>query len=203
MVCLSSDMVRLIVMCKAPVPGKVKTRLMDALSAEEAARLHQSMAETVIGRAKRLFRDVRIAADDPAHPFFARFDLPLIRQGEGSLGERMTRLMHRLFATDGRAVMFLGTDSPHMADARLLMASRWLQEVDVVVGPVEDGGYDLIGLTHDWPVFDNVSWSTTEVLQQTLANCARLGLSSRLLDVGFDIDTAIDLARARNAGWLN
>lgn len=190
-----------IIMCKAPVAGRVKTRLLGRYSATQAARIHAEMATTVIRRAARLFEHVRIAVDDPAHPFFSGFGLPLRAQGDGDLGVRMERLMRQAFAEESEAVLFLGTDSPHMADTRLLTAVQALQGHDLVIGPVEDGGYDLIGMTAPWPVFAGIAWSSGQVLVQTLAHVRRLGLSYSRLQGDFDIDTPEDLERAAQAGW--
>jgi rSAM/selenodomain-associated transferase 1 len=206
--------IQLFIMCKAPVAGSVKTRLLShkvngearegalgQYSADEAAALYASMAETVIHRASRLFDHVCIAADDPAHPFFSAFDLPLCSQGDGDLGQRMSRLMLQGFADGADAVMFLGTDSPHMPDSRLLQAATALQNHDVVIGPVEDGGYDLIAMTAPENVFNNITWSSGEVLEQTLSHIQRLELSCLQLDSSFDIDYPEDIERAAQAGW--
>jgi len=193
--------VRVIIMCKAPLEGRVKTRLMSKYSAAEAAAIHRAMATMVIERALRLFADVRIAVDDLSHPFFARFAAPLVAQGEGDLGERMGRLMQAAFADGASSVLFLGTDSPHMPDVRLVQAAAALETHDTVIAPVEDGGYELIALRIDQPVFSDVIWSSASVLDQTLTNIHRLGLSCKLLAPGFDIDTPEDLARARTSPW--
>lgn len=193
--------IQLYIMCKAPVAGQVKTRLLSEYSPEQAAELYVNMAETVIHRVSRLFDDVCIAVDDPAHPFFSTFDLPLCTQGEGDLGQRMSRLMLQGFADGADAVMFLGTDSPHMPDSRLLQAAEALQNHDIVIGPVEDGGYDLIAMTTPADVFNNITWSSGKVLEQTLSHIKCLGLSCQQLDVGFDIDYPEDIERAAQAGW--
>jgi rSAM/selenodomain-associated transferase 1 len=193
--------IQLFIMCKAPVAGEVKTRLLSRYSAEQAAGLYASMAETVIHRASRLFDHVCIAADDPTHPFFFAFDLPVCPQGDGDLGQRMSRLMCRAFADGADAEMFLGTDSPHMPDSRLLQTAKALQNHDMVIGPVEDGGYDLIAINSSQNVFDDITWSSGQVLEQTLSHIQRLGLSCLQLDVGFDIDYPEDIERAAQAGW--
>jgi rSAM/selenodomain-associated transferase 1 len=193
--------IQLFIMCKAPVAGQVKTRLLGRYSPEQAAGLHAGMAEAVIRRAARLFEFVCIAADDPAHSFFSDFDLPLCPQGGGDLGARMSRLMFRGFADGADAVLFLGTDSPHMPDSRLLQAAAALQGHEVVVGPVEDGGYDLIAMRTAQGLFDEITWSSEKVLEQTLSRIRRLGLSCLQLDVGFDIDDPEDLERAVRSGW--
>ncbi|GAV19839.1 2-phospho-L-lactate guanylyltransferase [Mariprofundus micogutta] len=193
--------IRVVIMCKAPVKGRVKTRLMTALSAEHATAVHAAMATTVIERTKRLFDDVVLAADDIKHPFFTSFGLPVLSQHEGNLGDRMHRQVSQAFEQDTQAVLLLGTDSPHMPDARLLDAAAGLQSHDVVLGSVEDGGYDLIAMNAAHPVFDAVDWSTPQVLPQTLNHIRRLQLTSKLLDVSFDVDLPSDIERARTAGW--
>ena len=187
-----------IIMCKAPIPGAVKTRLIGRYSPHEAACLHSKMATAVIQRALRLFDAVFIAADDPGHSFFSGFNAPTLRQGEGDLGSRMNRLMLSAFDDGAEAVMFLGTDSPHMKERRLLEAAGLLHEYEVVLGPVEDGGYDLIALISPQPVFSNISWSTERVTEETVDNIRGLNLSYAMLDKGFDIDHEEDLERA---GW--
>lgn len=189
-------------MCKAPVAGRVKTRLMPRYTPAQAAVLHAAMATTVIRRAVGLFGDVIIAADDPAHPFFAAFDLPQVsHQGEGDLGARMQRQVERAMADGAAGVMLLGTDSPHMPATRLLDAAAALQHFDLALGPVEDGGYDLIAMRSFWPLFDGIEWSSEQVLAQTLAKAEALGLAVEKLSTGFDVDTPPDVMRAIACGW--
>jgi len=192
---------RVIIMCKAPVSGRVKTRLMSHYSADEAAVLHAAMATTVIKRAVRLFDDVVIAADDVSHPFFAGFGLTLLAQGEGDLGERMDKQLAAAFADGVDAALLLGTDSPHMPDSRLIEAANALKHADVVLGPVEDGGYDLVGMNRLLSVFDDVLWSSGQVLLQTMTNIQCQSLSVQQLDTSFDVDFPEDVERAKKSGW--
>ncbi len=186
-------------MCKAPVAGRVKTRLTPPYTPDEAATIHRAMAETVIERASAMFPNCYIASDDVSHPFFQQFDLPVIAQGEGDLGARMSRLMVGAFNDGAEAVLFLGTDSPHMEESRIFKAIEMLDEYDVVVGPVEDGGYDLIAMkTPASELFNTIRWGSEHVLQETLEHAEEAGITSgQLLDVGFDIDTPESLERAR------
>ena len=193
--------IQVIIMCKAPVAGAVKTRLMASYSAQQAAELHMAMATAVIERAKRLFDDVVIAADDSEDPFFKGFDLPVRSQGEGNLGVRMQMQMQHAFDDGASAVLLLGTDSPHMTDKRLLEASKGLQTNDIVIGPVEDGGYDLLAMSKLYSLFDQVEWSSGQVLAQTLYNIHQQGLSEKQLDMSFDVDFPEDIDRAILEGW--
>lgn len=192
----------LIIMCKAPVEGKVKTRLMAKYTAAQAMAWHQAMATTVIERAKRLFQHVWLAVDDTAHPFFKTFGLPLYAQGEGDLGERMAHLLKQASQHGYKKILFLGTDSPHMPDKRLLQVTSALNEYDVVLGAVEDGGYDLIAMNGAYPVlFSDIAWSSEHVLKQTLAIIQKQQLNCLVLEESFDVDTPEMLERAKHAGW--
>ena len=185
-------------MCKAPVVGEVKTRLTTTYSAAEATAIHQAMAETVIHQVSCVFSSCWIATDDVSHPFFEQFDLPVVAQGEGDLGARMSRLMVDAFSSGAKGVLFLGTDSPHMEPSRLTEAVKQLETYDVVVGPVEDGGYDLIAMNQPFiKLFDSIHWSSEQVLDETLHRAESAGISIGLLDVSFDLDTPEDLERAK------
>lgn len=189
--------VQVIIMCKAPVAGRVKTRLTPRYNAAQAMQIHQAMATTVIHRARELFDRVLVAADDPLHPFFSRFDLPVVAQKGGSLGDRMQRLLVQACMQRRDPVLFLGTDSPHMDSSRLQAAAEAIGEYDVVLGPVEDGGYDLIALNGPHTaLFEGIAWGSDQVMQQTLRAAEAAGLSCLQLSSGFDIDTAADLERA-------
>jgi uncharacterized protein len=193
---------RPIIMCKAPVAGAVKTRLVPFYSEAEAACLHAAMAKLVIERAQRLFPNTWLAADDVSDPFFSGFDLPVLPQGRGNLGARMYRLVQRAVNYGADAVILLGTDSPHMSEARLHAAVRALKTCDVVLGPVQDGGYDLIALRGCWAeLFADIDWGTSQVVEQTLARIAALGLHFRCLSTSFDVDTADDMQRILKSGY--
>ena len=199
---------QVVVMCKAPVVGRVKTRLIGGatdgspIDAQQAAAIHRRMAEVVIRRAMRLFPGaVTIAADDPCHPFFAAFSCPLRPQGDGDLGRRMARLADAMI--DRSPLLFLGTDSPHMAPERLLQAARLANNHDAVVGPVEDGGYDLILLANRnaLALLQAIHWSSPQVWQQTKQRAQQANIRLASLATSFDVDTADDLARSRKLGW--
>jgi len=199
----NKDDVAVMIMCKAPVEGKVKTRLMTRYSAKEAMLWHQAMASTVIERAKGLFPNIYLAVDDVSHPFFEPFSIPMYAQGEGDLGARMTCLMETASQQGFKKILFLGTDSPHMQEERLLHAASVLDEYDVVLGAVEDGGYDLIAMNRAYPfLFSDISWSTDLVLQQTVNIAQKNQLRCLVLEESFDVDTPEMLDRAKQIGWV-
>lgn len=189
-----------VIMAKAPVLGRVKTRLTPYYSPAEAMQWHQRMCHAVIHQTTRLFQHVVLATDDTKHPFWQDFGIPLMDQGTGDLGQRLDHVMQQQVASCWRPLLFLGTDSPHMPDARLLAAADALHHHDVVIGPVEDGGYNLIGMAS--PVaglFDHTDWGTPRVYAQTMARMQ--GYRVHTLSMHYDIDTADDLLRLLNSGF--
>jgi glycosyltransferase A (GT-A) superfamily protein (DUF2064 family) len=67
-------------------------------------------------------------------------------------------------------------------------------QADVVFGPSRDGGYYLLGMKQVLPqLFTNIPWSSTEVLQRSLAAARNSGLTVALLPEWQDIDTVEDL----------
>ncbi|MDX8395129.1 MAG: TIGR04282 family arsenosugar biosynthesis glycosyltransferase [Mariprofundaceae bacterium] len=195
---------QVIIMCKAPVAGRVKTRMMTQYSAEEAKYIHVNMARKVINRADKLFNFIKVASDDRKHSFFKEFNLPVISQGEGDLGARMIRLMQQEFELNAQSILFLGTDSPHMSESRLLEVEKALKTHDVVIGPVEDGGYDLIAMSQPYvELFENISWGTEKVTRQTLEAAKKSCLNVFFLDESFDIDTPEDLIRIEGSWSSN
>jgi glycosyltransferase A (GT-A) superfamily protein (DUF2064 family) len=74
-----------------------------------------------------------------------------------------------------------------------------LDRSDLVLCPDPDGGYGLVGLRRSVPGLFDHPMSTRGVLDATLENAGRLGLRSRLMDPGFDIDEPSDLSRLASA----
>ncbi len=73
-----------------------------------------------------------------------------------------------------------------------------LAEADVVLGPCDDGGYYLIGLSRPQPrLLREVQMSTPRVLHDTLALAAAQRLRVALLPQWYDVDTPEDLGRLR------
>ena len=67
-----------------------------------------------------------------------------------------------------------------------------------MLGPAGDGGYWLIGRRRPTPqVFAGIDWGSDRVLEQTLAQARRAGLSTALLAERHDLDRPADLDRWR------
>lgn len=184
-------------MVKEPRAGRVKTRLGRDIGMTTAAWWFRHQTRRLL----RQLEDPRwqillaVAPDHeglqsrvwPAH-------LPRIAQGQGNLGERMTRLFRGLPAGP---VVIIGADIPGIRAAHIQNAFQMLGAKDAVLGPAPDGGYWLIGLKRRFPpdqsLFEGVRWSTEHALADTIATLPdyRIGL----IEVLQDVDTVADLDR--------
>jgi uncharacterized protein len=188
-------------MAKAPVAGRVKTRIASELGIAAAVRFARHSAAALLQRVAsdpRWSTTLAVTPDTAASgPSWPR-RLPTGPQGGGDLGARMQRLLDR--AARGPAVI-IGTDVPLIGRAHIAEAFRLLGRYDAVLGPAADGGYWLVGLRRRPRVlrpFAGVRWSTAHALGDTLANLR--GRSVAEAATLFDVDTAADLGRC--AGYF-
>ena len=182
---------------KLPEPGRVKTRLAAAIGPEAAAELAAAMladAAEALGSVDRA-RPILCADGDPDSELFRRL-VPApwrrLSQGDGDLGERLTRAFARELALSTRAAAF-GADHPLLATDGL---SRFCDEADAL-WPAEDGGYAAILLTRreGWHgVFERIPWSTRDVAAVTRARAKTAGIDFRPWPATLDVDRPEDLA---------
>ena len=188
-----------IVMAKAPVAGYAKTRLIPALGATGAADLAAQLLERAVDAALAagLGPVDLCCAPDRGHPAFAQLarghGVTTSDQGDGDLGARMERALHRWLATAGRALL-IGTDAPALDASVLRAAAMALEAHDAVFVPAFDGGYVLVGLRRRHaPIFRNMVWSTATVMAHTRRRLARAGWRHLELAAMADIDEPADL----------
>lgn len=186
-------MTRILVFAKAPVPGRVKTRLIPALGAEGAAGLAREMLAWTIGEALATGLPTELCGDpDAAEWHEARPGLALTSQGEGGLGERLARAARRVL--DEEPLLLIGADCPELDRARLSAAAAALEGSDAVFHPAHDGGYALLGLRgFDPSLFEGIDWSTGAVAAQTIARIDALGWSLFVGETLRDVDEPADL----------
>ncbi|HHT9135544.1 MAG TPA: TIGR04282 family arsenosugar biosynthesis glycosyltransferase [Candidatus Avalokitesvara rifleensis] len=192
----------LMIFVKYPEPGKVKTRLAKTLGAKEAARLYRIMAEDVIRRLGTNVHgkyDTIIFFDPPDRASDIKDWLGNGRsytpQSGRDLGEKLANAFHTVFNSGARRAVVIGTDCLSITGEIITEALQHLEKKDVVIGPAEDGGYYLLGLSRNIPeLFDSVDWSTDKVFRQTVEKAQRLGLSHTTLEPLKDLDEPSDLS---------
>ncbi|MFZ1103750.1 MAG: TIGR04282 family arsenosugar biosynthesis glycosyltransferase [Hyphomicrobiaceae bacterium] len=183
-------------MAKAPVAGRVKTRLAREAGLATAVRFARHRVAALVQRVGTDARWSTVLAVVPDSATLSRAwprGVPLMPQGGGDLGQRMQRLLGR--GPPG-PVVIVGTDIPDVARGHIAAAFALLGRHDAVLGPAEDGGYWLIGMRRRPRVlraFARVRWSGPHALGDTLANLR--GHSVALMPTLRDVDTAADLDR--------
>ncbi len=183
----------LVLFAKFPVPGYAKTRLIPALGAEGAARVHRHLTERTVATLLAAGAPVEIRFAGAGEGEFRAWlgDGPvLVEQVEGGLTERLCD------ASRPAPHIFFGADTPDLTVTIVHSAIAALQRHDVVIGPADDGGYFLIGMQRARPeLLSDMAWSTDAVFPETMRRCAQLGLSVATLPVLADCDRPSDLAR--------
>jgi uncharacterized protein len=184
---------RLVLFARYPTPGTAKTRLIPALGAIEAARVHRDLTERTIRTmaSSGLTVEVRYTGG-PMHDFSAWLgeDIALVEQVDGDLSDRL------IAALDPAPVIFFGADTPDLSSVHVNQAIEALRTRDVVIGPAEDGGYYLIGVAspHRF-LFEAMPWSTDRVYPETLSRLQSRSLVPAVLETLSDCDRPEDLAR--------
>jgi len=179
----------IILFAKAPVVGRVKTRLEQALGAEATLALHQAFVLDMVDKLLTL----RDAADVELHTdiqtdVWRHPEVTSRTQIHGDLGLKM------LHAIGQRRACIVGSDSPTLPAAHLeaLLASP----ADVALGPCEDGGYYAISCRRTHPeMFRGVAWSSASALEQTEEAARQCGLSVARGPRWYDVDLIEDLRR--------
>jgi len=196
-----------VLMAKAPVAGRVKTRLCPPLDPREAARLYACMLGDTASELsalplvrRYLFLDPPESVGSLPAPPFSAFE-PFPQRGL-DLGDRMRDGAATAFRRGARRVVIVGADCPSLSAGTVRRAFRELSTgASVVFGPSEDGGYYLVGLSsQDERLFRGFRWSTPEVLRNAAARCRILSAPFSFLPPGRDVDTGEDLLALRE--WM-
>lgn len=187
----------LLLFARFPEKGKVKSRLAATIGEERAFRIYSALYEHTLEACEESgFHTTLCLCERPSVPFHGASRI----QSGGDLGERMAQEFLASLRFSSTPVVLLGSDCPDVSGVLLLRAFQLLQSHDVVIGPVKDGGYFLIGMNSFHPeLFEQISWSTSHVLNQTIQRCRQNHLSFATLPRVHDIDVEEDLQACGHA----
>lgn len=183
-------------------PGQVKTRLAVSIGKKKAALIYRTFVETTISRLSTL-GDQRVLAFTPQEQAVqAKFNSiggtvwQAVPQSDGDLGNRMREFLTSRLHHGARSAVLVGTDSPNLPLSLVEQSFQKLDEHGVVLGPTEDGGYYLVGISGMVPpIFESIPWSTTDVWQVTINRLEDAGIRYTTLEPWYDVDNAVDLDR--------
>ena len=184
-----------VVLAKAPVAGRAKTRLTPPCTpAAAAAVARASLLDTVI--AVEAWGGQRMLALDSCGTDFAIDGWPQMGQPDGGLDVRLEGVFAELFSLGHECVFLVGMDTPQLVVADIAAAFDALSTADAVIGRATDGGYWCIGFRR-WVsgVFLGVPMSVDTTYAEQYARMVSLGLSVATLRELSDIDTFDDAVR--------
>ncbi len=183
----------LVVIAKAPVAGRSKTRLCPPCTPAEAAMLAEAaLRDTLaaLARAPIAARRVIVLDGSPGPWLPAGFEV--IAQRGAGLAERLANAFQDVAAP----AFLVGMDSPQVTAGQLAAGLRALDRAGAALGLAQDGGYWGIGLrAADPAVFAGVPMSAGSTGVVQLARLRALGLAAVRLSVLRDVDRIAD-ARA-------
>lgn len=197
---------RLLIFARYPRPGQVKTRLfslLDELSASDLYRAFlidtlQQVASLPTNIERRLLvadrHDVGAMRSLVADEGFG--DMPVEAQSVGDLGRRLHHALGSAIADGVPMVCAIGSDHPTLPIEFVASAFAQPPEVDVVMGPTDDGGYYLIGMRrlHEALIL-NMPYSTAELANDVRRRGEDLRLLVAELPPWYDVDNGQDLRR--------
>lgn len=195
----------LAVAAKAPQQGTVKTRLHGLLSAADTTELYRCFLRDTIALTERVSAtDIFVSyTPEGAEHLFEGISNGhrLIAQRGPCFGDRLYNALEDLLSEGYQSVAIMDSDSPTLPATYLTQAFHELSRPGdrVVLGPTTDGGYYIIGLKHPHrSLFEGITWSSEQVLNQTISRADELNLEVTLLPEWYDVDTISDLERLRS-----
>lgn len=203
-------------LAKAPILGRVKTRMQPFLSQAQSLTLHRNMLIHIVKSLSACSAlDLTLWVTDE-NPFFdslrEEYAVKCKLQVEGGLGTRLCAISksHMRVSADNAPNIFqnplvlIGSDCPTLTSRSLLELSAYITDdggYDVAIIPATDGGYVAIALRFHIPaLFSDIEWGSAKVMQQTLVRAKEAGVKLALAEPLADIDRPEDLPGLKGLG---
>ncbi|MGH9087029.1 MAG: TIGR04282 family arsenosugar biosynthesis glycosyltransferase [Acidimicrobiales bacterium] len=193
-----------LVVARAPVEGKAKTRLIPGLGTAAAADLAAAALLDTLAAVRLAHVAARIVAltgdlsearrGDEVRSALEGFTV-LGQQGSG-LAARLVRARRQAAALASGPVLQIGMDTPQVSSDLLDDGAALLTRTGgvAVLGPATDGGWWALGLPDGLaaPALGEVAMSRADTGARTRAVLERAGLAVSELPVLTDVDTPAD-----------
>lgn len=187
---------------KYPKNGGVKTRLAKSIGDAAAVSLYKCFVEDILSSLQGLNAHIWICY----YPESAKDDMDIwlgssyfyVLQKGGNLGKRMQHCFKSSFHKGFEKTIVLASDIPEISENIINNAFKILEYKDAVIGPSYDGGYYLVGFnkkSYTTEIFDDISWGTNLVYEETLGKLEAYKLQYSVLDKINDMDTIDDIRK--------
>jgi uncharacterized protein len=189
------------IICKTPIPGKSKTRMIPLLGAGGAAALAGCFLRDVAAGIESVpaslgRRGYAIYAPEGTEAEIRGYiprDFGTLCRRDATLGVVLLGATEHLLAAGHDCAILINADSPTLPAQLLIDAIAAIRAPGprVVLGPATDGGYYLIASKQPHPeLFADIPWSTPQVLETTVARATAIGLPVTTLAPWYDVDDA-------------
>ncbi len=192
----------LILIAKEPELCSVKTRLAASIGDAKALEYYKVFLKEYSKKLNHEKWDLMVYYKSSNQISFLQnnfeYATHFTAQCSGDLGDRLIRASLLAKEKGYARYCLIGADSPDLPLSYLEEAFTALESQDMVIGPVLDGGYYLLGADQFTPsLFSEIPWSTNEVYNKTLNKAKLLGMKVKELPSWYDIDHEDDLKK-----WL-
>lgn len=192
----------ILVYAKAPVAGKVNTRLIADIGVQAATELqHDLIHHRLAMLSEAGLCDVRLlCAPDQEHETFLsckeKYPVRLFQQVGDDLGTRMFNGVAEALKKYKYCIV-IGTDAPALDAKKIKQVVEILHGgTDVAFVPAEDGGYVLVAMRQPYQcLFENINWGSAQVMQQSRERLDENKVSYKALAHCWDVDEREDYQR--------
>ncbi|WP_018615364.1 TIGR04282 family arsenosugar biosynthesis glycosyltransferase [Segetibacter koreensis] len=186
----------LIIFVRNSEKGKVKKRLAKSIGDEKTLEVYKYLLEYT--------KDITIQCKCNLFVFYSHyihindvFDDNVfskhVQEGD-DIGERMMNAFKKVFDLGLKNICIIGSDCYQLETEILNEAFEKLRQSDIVIGPANDGGYYLVGMSKVYrDVFTNKDWGKTTLLNDTLETINTLGLTCSQLSQLNNLEDIDDL----------
>ena len=210
-----TNMATVVLMMRWHAINRCKSRLSKDIGAFKAAIIQERLTNHTINVARRIQNEghahIKVAIDGIGIKAAKKWAQTkqistVVLQGPGNLGTKMKRQFLKTHALKTSSqhirnpIILIGTDLPSISHFELIQAIEILKNKEIVLGPSNDGGYWLIGLSNkllnplcSWP-FSGISWGTNKVLQTTIQLASSNQIDYQLIQTKNDLDNINDLS---------
>jgi rSAM/selenodomain-associated transferase 1 len=186
-----------LVMAKAPVPGRVKTRMCPPCTPQQAAALAEAALADTLDAVAACGASRRVLALDGEPGPWLPAGFQVVAQCDGAFDRRLASAWE---AAGGPGVQ-IGMDTPQVTVGLLDQALSAIETTSAAIGHASDGGWWAIGLRRPDPrVFTGIAMSTGRTGTDQEHRLRALGLGVTVLPTLVDLDTVADLPAVAGDG---
>lgn len=186
----------LIIFVKNAVVGKVKSRLAAEIGRERAHAVYGKLLERTKTIVSGIQVDKLVCYSSEIEPYdlWDSDDFQKDLQKGDNLGMRMYNAIEKAYKDHYQKICLIGSDNMEITPGIILEAFKRLDTEDVVIGPSKDGGYYLIAMKIPVKeIFEISAWSTSTVLEETIATAKLKNIKYYLLEELNDVDELDDI----------